>query len=186
MKCANLQRTGETVADRTVRNLTIRILNWIGEMMNHIAVMVVSFLAFPICYDVVARAMGHPTIWVFEITLYALGASAFLANAAALKDGAHFRIAILSKLFPKLKKRIDQFALLVTLAFGVVLMVSGGMFTWRSFVDGVRSATLLSIPLYVPQSELVLGGLALVVQSLAMLLTGGYSDSPEDGRDRDE
>jgi TRAP-type C4-dicarboxylate transport system permease small subunit len=158
--------------------MTIRLLNAIGEAMNRVAVAIVALLAFPICYDVIARAIGHPTIWVFEVTLYALGASAFLANAAALRHGAHFRITILMKLFPAGWRRwFDRFALLATMAFGVVLAVSGAMFAWQSFADGVRSATLLSIPLFIPQSELALGGLALVTQSLAMLLSGGYSDS---------
>lgn len=159
----------------------IRLLDCIGEAMNRVAIAIVALLAFPICYDVIARALGHPTIWVFEITLYALGAAAFLANAAALKHGAHFRITILVKLFPQWQRRFDQLALVVTLAFGLVLMVSGAIFAWQSFTDGVRSATLLSIPLFIPQSELALGGLALVVQSLAMLLAGGYADRVEQG-----
>lgn len=159
----------------------IRVLDGIGEAMSRVAVAIVALLAFPICYDVVARAVGHPTIWVFEITLYALGASAFLANAAALKHGAHFRITILLKLFPRWRKRFDQLALLATLAFGLVLAASGAMFAWQSFAEGVRSATLLSIPLFIPQSEIALGGFALVVQSLAMLLAGGYAELAEQG-----
>jgi len=162
---------------RSPRVTVVRLLNAVGEAMNRIAVAIVAMLAFPICYDVIARALGRPTIWVFEVTLYALGASAFLANAAALRHGAHFRITILTKLFPPGCRRwFDRFALLVTMAFGVVLAISGTMFAWQSFADGVRSATLLSIPLFIPQSELALGGLALVTQSLAMLLSGECFD----------
>lgn len=178
MKSAVLPETEPAIEKRTFAAMLVPILDRIGEVMNYIAVAIVSLLAFPICYDVVLRALGHPTIWVFEITLYALGASAFLANAAALKHGAHFRITLLSKVFPRCKKRLDQFALVVTLAFGIVLMVSGGMFAWQSFAAGVESTTLLSIPLFIPQSEMALGGLALVVQALSMLLTGGYPDLP--------
>jgi TRAP-type C4-dicarboxylate transport system permease small subunit len=161
----------------TARGIAIRLLNAIGEAMNRVAVGIVALLAFPICYDVVARALGHPTIWVFEVTLYALGASAFLANAAALRHAAHFRITVLLKLFPRWRGFFDRFALLVTLAFGLVLTVSGALFAWQSFVDGVRSATLLSIPLFIPQSEIALGGLALVTQSLAMLLANESPDA---------
>jgi len=174
-------QTEATAAARTFKSLVIRVLEWVGKVMNYIAIGIVSFLAFPICYDVIARALGHPSIWVFEITLYSLGASAFLANAAALKDGAHFRITFLSTLFPRLKKPLDHLALLTTLIFGVVLMLSGGMFAWQSFVDSVLSVSLLSLPLYIPQSELALGGLALAVQALAMLLKGGYPDLLENG-----
>jgi C4-dicarboxylate transporter DctQ subunit len=167
------------IVERAAKATLVRLLNRMGEAMSHIAVAIVALLAFPICYDVVARAFGHPTIWVFEITLYALGAAAFLGNAAALKHGTHFRITILIKLFPEWRKRFDELALLVTLAFGLVLTVSGAMFAWQSFAEGVRSATLLSIPLFIPQSELALGGLALVVQSLAMLLGEGFPASAE-------
>jgi TRAP-type C4-dicarboxylate transport system permease small subunit len=177
MNHARSRRIAPAPVDATARVATIRLLNAFGEAMNRVAVGIVALLAFPICYDVVARALGHPTIWVFEVTLYALGASAFLANAAALRQGAHFRITILVKLFPRWRRHFDRFALLVTLAFGLVLTVSGTLFAWQSFVDGVRSATLLSISLFIPQSELALGGLALVTQSLAMLLSNEYPDS---------
>ena len=177
MNHARSRRIAPAIVQGSARAIAIGLLNAIGEAMNRVAVGIVALLAFPICYDVAARALGHPTIWVFEVTLYALGASAFLANAAALRHGAHFRITILVKLFPRWRRYLDQFALLVTLAFGMVLTVSGALFAWQSFVDGVRSATLLSIPLFIPQSELALGGLALVTQSLAMLLANEHPDA---------
>jgi C4-dicarboxylate transporter, DctQ subunit len=181
MNPARVRTMQPALVQRPANATMIRVLDKMGEAMSRVAVAIVSLLAFPICYDVVARAVGHPTIWVFEITLYALGAAAFLANAAALKHGTHFRITILLKLFPRWRRRLDQLALLATLAFGLVLTASGAMFAWHSFAEGVRSATLLSIPLFIPQSELALGGFALVVQSLAMLLAGGYLEPVEQG-----
>jgi TRAP-type C4-dicarboxylate transport system permease small subunit len=181
MNPARLRQMQPALGERSPKATLIRALDGIGEAMSRVAVAIVALLAFPICYDVVARAIGRPTIWVFEITLYALGAGAFLANAAALKHGTHFRITILVKLFPRWRNRFDQLALLATLAFGLVLAVSGAMFAWQSFSEGVRSATLLSIPLFIPQSELALGGIALVVQSLSMLLAGSEPAPDEQG-----
>lgn len=159
-------------AGKSIRDGTIQGIEFICRIMDHIATAIVALLAFPICYDVIARSLGYPTIWVFETTLYALGASAFLANATTLKTGAHFRITLLGKVLPRFRPYLDGFALLVTLAFGLLLLVAGTGYAWESFSRGIESATLLSVPLYIPQSEIALGGFALTLQSVAILLSG--------------
>ncbi len=153
-----------------------------GTAVNWLATLVITIVALPIVYNIVLRALGHPTIWTFEVTLYSVGASAFLANAVTLREGSHFRIQFLPKLLPGYKKPLDWLALLATMLVGAVLAAAGVMYAYGSFVDGARSSTLLSVPLFIPQTEIALGGIALFTEALSLLLSGGYESAEHGGK----
>lgn len=140
------------------------------QIVSAIAIAVVAALTFPIFYDALARKAGYPTTWVFDVSQYALIAAVFLANAHALKNGNHFRVQVLLSVFPRLRRALDDLALTVTLAFGAIIAVGGGMLVHYSFVNGIRSASIFDIPLYIPQAMIPLGGLALALQATAMLI----------------
>lgn len=151
-------------------------LEQLGNALGHVSVAIIALLAFPVLYDVVARAAGHPTIWAFETTLYALIAGGFLANAYALKSGNHFRVKILLTLFPRYRTFFNRLSLIITFLFSVIIVVAGGMLAHYSFVNDIRSPTLLNTPQYLPELVIPLGGLALAVQSLSLLLSGRDAD----------
>ncbi len=148
-----------------------RVLGWIG-------IVLVSLLAFPIAYDAVARFFGHPTTWVFELSMYALIAAAFLANGIALSSGAHFRITFLAQIAPAWKPWLDRCALGITFLFAVAFVYSSARFVLYSIQFDIRSNTLLSIPQFLPQLALPIGGLALGMQAFAQLLRGRFPDGP--------
>lgn len=155
-----------------------RFLEKIGDLLGVAAAAIMMLLAAPVIYDAVARDLGYPTIWGFEVTLYALIAGAFLANAQALKHGNHFRVRVLLTLFPRAAKYFDWLAWVTTLVFGAVIAGAGTMFVGYSYTNDIHAPTLLGTPMWIPQSALPLGGLALVLQSLALLL-GGHAGRSE-------
>ena len=136
------------------------IMRALSRLLTIVSIGLISLLAFPIIYDVVLRSAGHPTIWAFETTTYALIAGTFLANAHALRDGSHFRVTFMIGTFPNLKPYLDRFALLGSLVFGAALAVSGFDFVREAFVKGLRSPTLLHIPLYLPRLAIPPGAAA--------------------------
>ncbi len=142
----------------------------IGQALGVIAVAVIALLSFPIFYDALARKVGVPTTWVFEVSQYALICGAFLANAYALRHGNHFRVQILLTLFPRRRQFLDDLSLAGTLLFAVVIAVCGAMTAFDSWSYGVRSASIFNVPLYLPQAVVPLGGLALALQAAAMLI----------------
>lgn len=147
-----------------------RVLEGIGRGLSVAATAVTILLAFPIFYDALARKAGAPTTWVFDVSQYALITAAFLANAYALRRGNHFRVQILLSLWPRARRALDDLALLVTLAFGAVIVIAGWKLMYYSYENGIRSATIFDIPLFLPQLMIPLGGLALMLQALAMLI----------------
>lgn len=157
--------------------LAIAILDRICLVLAWISTAIISLLAFPMIYDVVLRTLGHPTIWAYEITTYALIAGTFLANAQALRAGKHFRVTFLLKSYPSLAKPLDSFALVVTLLFGLILTVSGWEYVVEAYSSDLHSPTLLNVPLYLPRLAIPLGGLSLMIQAAINLLTGQYPDT---------
>lgn len=142
------------------------------RVMTGVSLALILLLALPITYDAIMRAFGHPTIWVFEVTVYALIAAGFLANPVAMRSGAHFRVTILQTLFPRWRRALNVFALLMTLLFALILIGAGVYFVWYSWSNAILSATLLEVPLWIPQLALPIGGLGLFLQTLALLLSG--------------
>lgn len=150
----------------------VRACLLICRAMTVVSVALVLLLAVPIAWDVVMRLFGRPTIWVFETTMYALIAAGFLANAAAMRTGAHFRVTVLMKAFPRYRRALNLFSLSMTLLFAVILTAAGCYFVWYCWANRIVSATLLEVPLWIPALALPLGGLALFLQTLVLLITG--------------
>lgn len=154
-----------------------------GRAMTAISVAVVLLLALPIAYDVTARFFGRPTLWVFETSTYALITAGFLANAVALRSGAHFRVTVLMKLFPRWRRALNLFSLAMTLVFAIILTAAGCYYVWYSWSNEIVSATLLEVPLWIPELALPLGGFALFLETLVMLVTGAEPSDDVPGGD---
>jgi TRAP-type C4-dicarboxylate transport system permease small subunit len=155
-------------------------LEAIAHAMAWVGIATIGLLPFPIAYDAVARAFGRPTIWVFETSLYAFIVAAFFANGMALATGSHFRITLMGHFWPRAKKSLDIAALLVTLAFALTLIVATAQFVIYSWDNNIRSNSLLSVPEYLPELALPIGGLALAMQAIAQLLRGAMPGGPEE------
>jgi TRAP-type C4-dicarboxylate transport system permease small subunit len=144
----------------------------VGRAMTAVSIALMVLLCIPITYEAIARAFGAPTIWVFETTLYAFVFLGFLGNALAVQSGAHFRVTLLIDVFPQSGRIFDAIAHLSTLAFAMLIMATGSYFVWYSWSNGILSATLLEVPLWLPQLAIPLGGLGLFLQTLVTMADG--------------
>ncbi len=158
----------------------LTIARRIGSVMTFIAVTLIVVLCIPITYEAIARSFNAPTIWVFETTLYAFIFLGFLGNSLAVKTGAHFRVTLLAELFPAKRRLFDRFAQLMTLLFALLIIASGIYFMSYSISNDIVSATLLEVPLWIPQLSIPLGGFGLFLETLVQLVSG-ESPSHEPG-----
>lgn len=150
----------------------IRFANAIGRGMTFVSIVLMVVLCIPVAYEAIVRALGHPTIWVFETTLYAFIFMGFLGNALAIRTGAHFRVTLLMELLPNYRWVFNLIAHLTTLAFALLIIAGGIYFVWYSWSHAILSATLLEIPIWIPQLAIPIGGLGLFLQTLVILITG--------------
>jgi C4-dicarboxylate transporter DctQ subunit len=159
------------------------IAEWICQVMTMASMALLGILAFPIAFDATMRALGHPTLWVFEATLYIFIAAGFLGNALAMGSGAHFRVMLLAQLFPRIQPALDWLALLLTLLFAVLLIGAGSYYVWYSWSNAIVSATLLEVPLWIPELALPVGGLGLFLQTLIHIAEGRMPEGEYDAQE---
>jgi C4-dicarboxylate transporter DctQ subunit len=161
-----------------MRKLVV-VLESFGRLLGWISVGIISLLAFPMVYDVVMRTSGHPTIWAYELTIYALIAATFFANADALREGRHFRVTALLRGAPGRVLFLNRLANAMTLGFGLILFAAGSEFAYAAFANKQHSATLLFVPLYYPRLAIPVGALGLAAQALANLVRDEYAGPVE-------
>ena len=83
-------------------------------------------------------------------------------------------------MWPRCRKVIDIVVLLVIFAFALTLIFASARFVAYSWANDIRSNTLLSVPQYLPELALPIGGLALAIQTLAQLLRGAMPGEPDE------
>jgi TRAP-type C4-dicarboxylate transport system permease small subunit len=127
-------------------------------------------LPLPVLYEIVMDQLRHPPVWVFEMTGYAIIMIAFAASGYGLTTGHHFRINLLSQKFPKLEVVLAMLSALFELAFGVILLIAGWNQAYAAYSQDLRSDTLLQIPQFWPELAFPIGGIAIILQSLAHVL----------------
>lgn len=158
----------------------VRMLDRLGRVLTACSLALMLLLALPIVYDALMRALGRPTIWVFETTLYAFIFIGFLGNALAVQRGAHFRVTILAQLFPRLKTTFDLISNFSVLLFALLVMAAGAYFAWYSWSHEIASSTLLAVPQWIPNLAVPVGGLGLFLQTIVTMVCG-MPDHAESG-----
>jgi TRAP-type C4-dicarboxylate transport system permease small subunit len=79
---------------------------------------------------------------------------------------------MLCELFPAHRWMFDLLAKITTLVLALLIIASGAYFMWYSISNGIVSASLLEIPLWIPQLAIPLGGFGLFIETLIQLITG--------------
>lgn len=139
-----------------------------GEIAGGIALIAITAI---VTYDVTVRFLGHPTMWATEVSGYLLIAVAILGAAETLRRNEHFGMTLLVDIF---KPRLRRIVGLVVWCW-VFLLVCGLVIGVWSLIDnslqyGLRSYTIMQIPLVYPQVVLFLGFVALAVALFARIM----------------
>lgn len=121
--------------------------------------------------EVVRRYLFNaPSSWAFEVSEYLLVFCAFLGMAYTLQLGAHVRVDIVYRRYPKRRRLIaDSISAVFILIFWCIV-------TWMStgqaifyLTHNIKSETLLGTPLFYPMMFVVVGSLFCCFQSLLMI-----------------
>lgn len=165
----------------TAANRLVRFLSRLGIALSAVSLLVSLAL---IAYSVVMRYfLNRPQSWIDEIAGYLLVASVMLAAADALFHGEHIAVDIVTERLPAGAKRIVHiFGLVAVAVMGALLAISGWDMVEFSWESGMLSTGYLSVPMWVPQLLVPIGGVLLVIASLAMLLLRD-GDAADDGHD---
>lgn len=148
-----------------------RTLERLGTATGVIATAIIWLLAITVTYDVLLRALGIPTLWAAEVSIYLMIAMAFLGAGSTQSVDGHFRVTFLRDLSPApVRLAMDIFAL--TLSFAFALAFTYGAFKAASFswMLDFKTSTILQVPMWFLQSLMVAGGILLSLATLRDLI----------------
>jgi TRAP-type C4-dicarboxylate transport system permease small subunit len=146
-----------------------KIVRWIDGIINGMAViagLLLMFMMFSICYEVVLRYfLFSPLTWVTEISEYILLYATFLGAPWVLKKDAHVKVDIvIARLGFKARKIVNLVTSLISIAVCLVLVWFGTQMSVDLFQRGIPVIKSLSVPKFLLVGIIPLGGVFLAIQ----------------------
>lgn len=158
-------------------------LNAIYRLSGGLAASFLAAIGVSVVVQVVGRQLGYP-LDATKFAGFCLAASTFLALGYSLRHGAHVRVTLVIDFLPAWAKRsLEVWVCLCSVMVLSWLTWKAGFFTWQSYVFHDVSSGLMAIPLWIPQSGMVLGlgiiALAVLDDLVALLTHGEASYTAE-------
>lgn len=161
------------------------IINEITTKLNGVSSICISVITILTLLDIFARKFfNYSFMFVLEINTYLIAASWFLSSAYTLHTEGHIRITLLTSIIKsdKVKCMVDIFATIIGIIVSYIIFYSVLMLTVNSYILKKTSYTVLRVPLYIPQSILLIGALFLLIQliiRLILLICNEYAHNAE-------
>ena len=126
-----------------------------------------------LAYEVVCRYIfNSPTIWTQEISIYLFMWTMLAASSHTLQTGKHVRVDLLLE---RMSVRTRLFTEGATGIVGVLYCLIVSRQAWQmlamSIEYGKLSATPLRVPLWIPQSALLIGFVLLTLQFMLIVIS---------------
>ncbi|SHI07683.1 TRAP transporter small permease [Pollutimonas bauzanensis] len=153
--------------------IVAKIIGLANKGVTGLGIAALGVLPLIVFYDVTARyVFNAPTIWATEISIYLLQLLVFLPMGLLLGENSHIRSTLLTdKLSPRAQRALHLLSLaMVALLAGCITWL-GWKLTAHSWHQSQVSATLLAIPLWLPNALIPLGGLLLLINALGGLIS---------------
>ena len=155
--------------------MPIKIDKWIDRIINGMAViagLLLMFMMFSICYEVVLRYfLFSPLTWVTEISEYILLYATFLGAPWVLKRGAHVKVDIvLTRLGNKSQKIVNLATSLICIAVCLVLVWFGTQMSLDLYQRGIPVIKSLSVPKFLLVGIIPFGGFFLAIQFIRRMI----------------
>jgi C4-dicarboxylate transporter DctQ subunit len=148
-----------------------RVVAIANQGVTGIGIAALAVMPVIVFYDVVARyVFNAPTIWATEISIYIQQLLVFLPMGLLLQEDSHICSTLLTdQLSPRLRRILYSVSLvLVALLAGCITWL-GWSLTAHSWRQSQISATLLAVPLWIPNALVPLGGFLLLISAIGSL-----------------
>ena len=133
---------------------------------------VVILMMLVVAYSVINRyILNTPITWTDELSGYLVVALVMLGAADALRQGDHISVDLItSRLTKRGKRLVEIWGYIVVLIFSSVLLKSSKQTIDYSINFAIVSEGYLEVPMWIPQSFLILGGSLVFLVALAKLI----------------
>lgn len=159
----------------------MRIVSMIETVSAWVAALLLSATGVMLTYEVLARYFFNaPTIWAAELSQLCLIWACPIAMGWALANGRHIRVTAITSLLPfRARQSAEVFALLVILAFSLVVVWYGFDIFLDSWDRGRTTGTMLNTFAWIPEASVPAGFSLLILSCLACLWRALRGDIPE-------
>lgn len=144
-------------------------ISWVGGALSSVLILVVLAITAVSVFN--RYVLGKPLIGVDEATGFLVVAIVMFGAAETLRRGDHIRIdLLLDRAGPRTRWWLELWALLSVILFAVLLLVAAWHTVMFSRAFGAYSSGYLSLPMWIPQSTMVVGALLLLMAAVAATL----------------
>lgn len=156
---------------RKVYQLTDSLIRWGANLAGNL-ILLTTFMTF---FEVISRFFFHkPTSWATELSIYAIIGSCFLGSAYAVRTYSHITVDLLiNNVSDRLKTILAYITNALGLIFSLIFTTYSYFHVVNTFQLQTTSTSLLRIPMYIPESLLVLGGGLMCLAFILQLVDGG-------------
>lgn len=138
----------------------------VNSFFYYLSALAILMSALILTYEVFMRYFFHtPTIWEIEASVYLIILATFGGAAYGLKEGAHIKIDLLTRLLStKWNQRLTILTSFLALGFCVLVAWRSWAMWWEAFSKGWRSESLWGVPLAIPYFFIPMGMSLLSLQ----------------------
>ncbi|MHB8090713.1 MAG: TRAP transporter small permease subunit [Syntrophales bacterium] len=132
----------------------------------------ILFMGLILTYEVVCRYIFNaPTIWTQEVSIYLFMWTMLAASSYTLQTGKHVRVdLLLEKMRVRTRLLTEGATGIVGALYCLIVTQQAWQMLAMSFEYGKLSATPLRVPLWIPQSALLIGFVLLTLQFIIIVL----------------
>jgi TRAP-type C4-dicarboxylate transport system permease small subunit len=135
-----------------------RVLRGANALAAAAAAACIWVLTSIICFDVIARTAGAPTLWGAESAVYLMVALGFLGAGHTFDRDGHFRVGIVADRLPgRGAAWLDLAVSLMALAFVGLFAFGSAQLVLMLKGLGFRSSTLMQVPVWIPMMPVAVG-----------------------------
>ena len=144
-------------------------INWLFCIVASFLLIVMMVITV---YEVIVRyVFNAPTIWTLEISQYSMLIAMFCAAAYTQEVDGHIRADFVLGLLSAPKKRVANIASSsLAIVFFSLLVWKSSELAWTAFLFGMRSMTMLSIPLLPIYVFVPVGSFLMLLQGIVQFL----------------
>jgi len=157
---------------RSLKKLS-SIFDWIIDGMAFLAGLLLLFMIFSICYEVLMRYfLIRPSSWAVEITEYILLYITFLGAPWLLKQKGHVKVdVVLNMLNIRTQRILNLFTSLLGAIICLVLFWFGLLATVDHYVRKIPVIKSLEVPKFILLVVIPFGSLLLCLQFIRQVIT---------------
>jgi C4-dicarboxylate transporter DctQ subunit len=146
----------------------INKLSLFGEILAEIAACVLAVVV--ITGVTLTYVFKSRDVFSVEVSTYLLVFICFASVAYVLRENRHVVVdAMLTLLSPKTRLKLELVASFLTLGFCSILTWQAADVTLLNYQRGFRSASLVTLPLWIPYLVITLGAFGVVLQSIVQI-----------------